>query len=324
VYTWLARAEIFARDVTRLGRRDRQAFVRFSGIMCFAVLIDAVIWGRPELIFLARYRPQADLGLYSAALRLASIATIVPIVASRALLPEFARLRGADDHDGLAHVYPRVCRLLAVIAAPLALGGAAVAAPLVGIMYGHRYDGAATTAALLLAGSLVNALTGPASAAVLTGPRPRLVAELGSIAAVVNIVADFVLIPRYGIVGAAGINVVIQAASVATGITYSWWKLGLRYPVRPVVRIIAIAGIAALGAGFVARAEPGWPGLIIGTLVAVALYAGLLAGTKTVTGDELSGLVRSWRRGGDSDGSGSEVQQAQSTNRSLSTRRVDQ
>jgi len=291
-YGWIGRHELFrrGRPVRELPPDLRSAFVRFSAVMCFTLLLDAVIWGRPELFFLARYHHGHELGYYSAALRLASVTTL-PLMAAAGLLPEFARLRGAQQHAQLAETYPRVCRLMMLVTAPIAFGGAAIAGPLVLAAYGHRFDGAAFASTVLLAGGIVNAVAGPATAAVLTGSRPRLIAELGSIAAVCNLALDFWLIPRHGIAAAVFINVSLQLASVTTGVVYSWIKLGLRYPVADVARVLGIAAVAGAVAHTLATAVSGWPGLILAVGAAGAVYVLTTLITGVVSTSELRALM---------------------------------
>jgi O-antigen/teichoic acid export membrane protein len=255
-----------------------------------ALTLNAVLWGRPEVFFLERYHPSADVGFYSTALRLASLAGMLPLVAARGLMPEFSRLRGEQRADLLAEVYPKVCKLLFVLAAPLALGGAAIASPLIGSVFGERFAPAGGVTAILLAGSLVNALAGPATAVVLTGPRPRLVVEVGLLTAALNLVLDVLVIPHHGIAGAAWVNVGIQAASVAAGIVYAWARLGLRYPVGAAGWIACLAGVSAVVAWAISRLLTGSLGVLVAVVAAAVTYLCLILATHTVSISDLRAL----------------------------------
>lgn len=223
---------------------ERSRFLRFAGLAAFTIVLDSVLWGRPELLFLDRYGTDVDLGNYSVALRIASLGAVLPLVASRPLLPAFSQLRGAQASRHLAEVFPRVSAILALVGAPLALIGAVVAAPVIEVVYGGDYSGAATATQILFVGSLVGALTGPATAAMLTGPRPRFIAELGVAAVVANLALDVAVIPHFGVTGAAVVNVAVQAAWVTAGMAYAD-RIGLRYPADVLARAV---GFAAMGA----------------------------------------------------------------------------
>jgi O-antigen/teichoic acid export membrane protein len=275
----------------RLSAEQRQRFYRFAGMLAFGVTLNAILWGRPEVFFIARYRPSLDVGYYSTALRLSSLAAIVPLMAARGLVPEFARLRGARNNDVLTAVYPKICTLLAVLAAPLALGGAVLAGPTIRTVYGDSFAPATTTLVILSIGSIVNAIAGPSTAIVITGPRPRLMVEAGTAMAAVNIIIDILVIPHHGIAGAAVVNVSVQAASVGVGIGYGWWKLGLRYPVARVARIGVLAFASAMAAWGVTQVVGGGAGLLLAIAAGAVVYIGLLAATSTVTLDELRSLL---------------------------------
>lgn len=258
---------------------DRRRFVRFAAVTTATIAVDAVLWGRPELLFLKWTSTDGEVGYYSAALRIAGLVSVLPLIASRAMIPEFSRLRGADDTAGLKAAYPEVCRLLAVVAAPLAAIGATLAPAAVALVYGSEFGPAGTATAILVAGTFANGIAGATSAAVLTGPRPRLAAELGAVAVVANLALDAVLVPAFGAIGAAAATVGIQASSVLVGIVYSWRWLGLPYPVAEVSRTCAVAAAAAAVAGLVARGEGPAALMAGGAFGALAyLVLGLLAG----------------------------------------------
>lgn len=296
----LALGTITARQVRRLPRprplpvAERSRFWRFARILAVSAILEAVVWGRPEVFFLQHYRSSADLGLYITALRISSVTLTLPVVAARALMPEFSRLRALGDERALEEVFPRVCALLACLTAPLAFGGAAVAGPVLVLVYGHAFHAAGAATAVLMAGGLINALAGPATAAVLVGPRPRLVTEVGAGAVVVMLALDFLLIPRFGPVGAAAANVVVQSACVLVGLAYAWRRMGLRPPVGQLLRVLGVAGLCALVAAATLHAAAGAGGRLLPVLVAVAAGAAAyvvgLAGTGTLTWSDLHRL----------------------------------
>lgn len=279
----VSRSSLARMPAPQLGPADRSRFLRFAGIMILTITANEIVWGRIELLFLDWLGTGEEAGLYAAGLRLAGLSVLVPLVAARALMPEFSWLRANGRDDELARVYPRVCILLAAVSAPLAIGGAALAGPLVVTVYGPAFGGAATAAMLLLAGTFVNALTGPASAAVLTGPRPRLAAEVGLAAVVVNVLLDVLLIPPFGPIGAAVGTVSAQMLGVAVGIVYAWRWLGLRYPVGPVLRIVGAAVACGAVAAFVEARTDGFGGLLAAVAAGAVVYAVALPLSRAVS-----------------------------------------
>lgn len=108
----------------------------------------------------------------------------------------------------------------------------------------------------------------------------------------VNLALDFILIPRYGVMGAAVANVSIQVISVATGLTYSWLRLGLKYPVLDGARVLSLAAISAAFAWWLTRLASGWGSLGLGVAGAGLVYVTLLFATRTLTKKEVTALIR--------------------------------
>lgn len=286
-----ARRQVRGWPVDRVPSDARRAFLKFAGVMAIVLSLDAVLFGRPELFFLDRWRPTVEVGYYGVALRLASLALALPMIASRALLPEFSWLKGTGRDEELRAAYPKLCKVMALVAIPLAFGGAAVAGALVRLLYGADFAGAGPATAILLAGSVVSAGAGPATAAVLTGHRPRFVIEIGIAAVAVNVVLDILLIPRYGLVAAAAVTVAVQTASVIVGLAFAWVRLGLRYPVRDVAALLA-CGLLAAGAAnaVVTNGDNGIGAFATALVVGAVVYIGAVWQTRTVTVQELKEL----------------------------------
>lgn len=272
----------------------KKRYTELVWIIGFAVIANEVLWGPIELLFLRTLRPAEDLGQYSAALRLASLPALLPLMFARVLVPEFSRLKGAGDDASMQRAFPEVCTMLLAVAAPVALGGAALAEPLLTTLFGAAYLPAAGATVVLFCGSAINALVGPASTAVMIGPRPRLLIEVGVVTGILLLVGDALLVPALGPLGAAIANVSVQAISVVAGLWFAWTRMGLRYPIGKGLVIIAMAAAAALAARVVAARFDADP-IALGAGIATggAVYLGLMMATGTVDLRRIVGNLRS-------------------------------
>lgn len=294
----------FTRRATRhmpvrpLPRAVATGFVRFAGIAAAAVLVEVLLWGRLELLFLNWFGDSKELGLYSAALRLASLAGVLPLVAGRPLLPEFARLQSSGDHEALQSLFRRSCTLLAVIAVPVALVGAALGPAAVRVVYGSEFGSAATATVILTGTSLLFALAGPLGMAMLTGPRPRAVVEFGAFGVIANVALDLALVPRFGIEGAAIANGTAQLSWIIVAVPYVASHTGLRYPLGSMMRSLAAGAGAAAVAALVVRTTGDAVGVVLGGITGLAVYAVSAAALGILGPDELA-AVGLRRRGAD-------------------------
>lgn len=288
----LARRAVAGVEAAPLPAEDRARFFAYARVVAVVVILDAFVWGRPELWFLERFSTDLQLGYYSAALRLASLPAVLPLVAGRVLLPEFSWLQAAGRHRDVARLFPRICILLMAATAPVAVGGALLAGPVMDLVFGSEFAGAATPTAILFAGSVVNAMAPAVSSAVLTGPRPRFVAEAGAVALIANLVLATILIPAHGALGAAVANTIVQLSLIPVAGYYVQTRMGLHYPWWGVGRVMLFAGAAALVGALPYAAIDGVLGLLAAVLVGSAAYGAILLGTHTIEADELRRLAR--------------------------------
>jgi O-antigen/teichoic acid export membrane protein len=200
----------------------------------------------------------AAAGVYAAAYKVSEGAGIVSSSFTLALFPRLSR--GTDPTEA----YRLALRLLFQVAFPLAAGTALLADPIIAVVGGREYlpDSAVALAILIcyLPLSYANGLT---QYLLISAGRQRLLTTAFVAALVFNLVANLLLIPRYGYVGAAWVTVASElvllipfqraAAKVASGVSLwreatiplaatllmapvVWW---LRDAVHPLAAIVA-------------------------------------------------------------------------------------
>jgi O-antigen/teichoic acid export membrane protein len=198
------------------------------------------------------------------------------------LLPAMSRRFGQSGQGSLVGILSESARLYWWVGLFIAGLGWTVSEGLVHLLYGSRYDGAirVLTWNLVIAGLLV--INGAASA-VLTAS-DRQIDRVGIVVAVlvVNLVAGFVFIPRFGLDGAIASLAITHLFDTAM----CWFYASRRVPVRLPVRSMAVQGLVAVlaaGLGWVATAGvPGPLAFLVGALVFVVSYLTLCVVLKTM------------------------------------------
>ncbi len=200
----------------------------------------------------------AAAGVYAAAYKVSEGAGIISSSFTLALFPRLSR--GSDPTDA----YRLALRLLLQVGLPLAASTALLAEPIIAVVGGSAYlpDGAVALAILIcyLPLSYANGLT---QYVLIAAGRQRILTAAFVAALVFNVIANLVLIPRFGYVGAAWVTVASElvllipfqraAAQVAPGVSLVgegrlpliatllmapvvWW---LRDAVHPIAAIVA-------------------------------------------------------------------------------------
>ena len=120
------------------------------------------------------------------------------------LFPMASQLHGANNHGGIAVLYKRSSRLIALIAAALSTTAAAFAYKALYYWLDPTFaDKAAPILVILAVAHFVLALYGPLSNFLLGIGKLKFVTVSSVIMAVLSVIFLFVLMPRFGIMGAA-------------------------------------------------------------------------------------------------------------------------
>ncbi len=201
-----------------------------------------------DRLFVAGYKGDAEVGVYSAAVKIASVITFA-MFAFRTAWPAFAY--SIDDDRDAKRTYSFVLTYLLVVASWIALGLGALAPWLTRAMTDPRYQRADKGIALLAFAGAVYA--GYTVLAIGSGRarRTQLNWIVTGIGAAVNIGLIVWLVPRYGMVGAA---IATVAAYVVLFVGMTWYAQHV-YPVAYQWRRVVTALGAGVGLTVAARAS---------------------------------------------------------------------
>lgn len=205
---------------------------------CWPLLVSGltiIVYMRIDQIMIRQLIDERALGVYSAALSLSNVWHVLPVVASTSLMPIMASLR-ASEHERHRRLHVLIFRYHA-LAGIVVSGLTAVLAPvLIRWIYGAAYSQAVPILQVHVFSNLFVFL-GVSHSIWMTSEGRSGVRLVGSLTAgAFSIVANYLLLPRHGVVAAAAVGVCSQAIA-ALGINYfvardSFWMqmeaLGLR------------------------------------------------------------------------------------------------
>jgi O-antigen/teichoic acid export membrane protein len=243
-----------------------------------------VVLLRADILMLSFLDSNVAVGLYAAAYRLVEGTHFLPWSFNAAMLPWLARTPG----PALVRGYMLGLKLVAALLGPLALTLACFAGPIVELLYGDEFAGAATPLTLLGLTVVLYGLQTLSSTLLIARDAPATVGKLAGIVALQNITCNAVAIPLWGADGAAA--VALSSSALMAGLTI--WRAGTRAGGLQVGH--AFAGPVAAGAVLVAVA------LILpiraGALALLAYAAVLLAIELSFHRDDVREYVRALQR----------------------------
>ncbi len=251
-------------------------FWRYALTVWITAIASAVIWTRMELVFIERFHGVAMVAAYGMALTWAGMVGQLPALGLGALLPHFAARSGGGDAQGLRRTYTQASRLMAAVSIPLSCGALLYAPCLLPLVFGSAYA-AAVPSAIILCAAAAAGFASVGNALFYGLDRSQIILRTSLAGAVLALVLDLVVIPRWGILGAAWLRAALQAASIAFTLWYLGRHLGARTPYAALLRIAGATALAGVPWWLGSRAGAGWPASAAGALSGLVL---LLAGMR--------------------------------------------
>lgn len=184
-----------------VGSATARGFWRFTGPRALATLAQITIQ-RIDIVLVAIMRGPAEAAIYTAATRFLVAGQFANSALSQAAQPRFAELFAVDDRRGANVIYRATTAWLIVLTWPLYLL-AVVYGPEVLSIFGRSYRAGDLVMVILGLTMLVATACGQVDMVLITTGRSGWSLANGLTAVIVNVGLDVLLIPRYGITGAA-------------------------------------------------------------------------------------------------------------------------
>ena len=231
------------------------------------------VMGLSDRFFLGLYLPLRDVGVYLIASSIASVLKLYPVAFTAAWMPfAFESLRRPDAPRMFARLGSYAFAVLVFLTLAMAL----TAEPLVRLMTPATFHDAVPLIVVLAMGIAFQSMATFLTTSFNIAKRSRALPIATSVAALVTVGAHLVLIPRWGLPGAAWAVVLGQVALTATmgffaqrsyHIPYEWGRLG---------KAAVLGGGLYLIASTVAAGWGLWP--VVGRVLLLAAFPfGLIA-----------------------------------------------
>jgi O-antigen/teichoic acid export membrane protein len=156
-----------------------------------------------DTLILGYFRNATQVGLYNAAISLSQIIPVFLIAIGFMFAPVAARLVGEDRERHIPYFYRMATKWLLVFSLPLWLLFVMYPAFSIQIVIGARYHEAALALRILSAGQFIALCFGPAFLTLVAFGRTKLLLINAAFGAASNTILNLILVPRYGINGAA-------------------------------------------------------------------------------------------------------------------------
>jgi len=161
------------------------------------------IIGQTGVIMLGIFRPEAEVGYYAIAVRLATLTAFILNAVNSMAGPKFSELYHSNKMDELFHVAKKSAKLIFWVTAPILLALFFIGKLVITLLYGEDFTAAYWPMVLLVIGQFVNSISGATGLFMNMTGNQTVFRNFVFIAALVNIGLNTILTPNYGLYGAA-------------------------------------------------------------------------------------------------------------------------
>jgi O-antigen/teichoic acid export membrane protein len=175
-----------------------------------------IIMAQASIVILGFYQPTTEVALFSASIRIVILATFALLAVNSIAAPLISELYYADKKNVLQSLLRNAAAAIAAITIVAGLFLFFCGRWILGL-FGSEFLDAYILLQILLVGFIVKSLAGPASYVLNLTGHQNLTAKAMLIAVIISLLLNFILIPRFGAVGAA----------MASSITMIIWNVTL-------------------------------------------------------------------------------------------------
>lgn len=170
------------------------------------------IYMRIDQIMIKELNTPEELGMYAAAVKVSELWYFIPIAITSSLFPSIVKAKDISETLYESRVQ-KLLYLMSIISYSVAIPVMLFSGPIVTLLYGKNYLGAAPSLAVLIWAGLFVCLGVTRSTWLITEGLLNFSAATTAVGAVVNIILNFILIPRYGAVGAGVATLIAQMSA---------------------------------------------------------------------------------------------------------------
>ena len=180
----------------------RRKILSISLPMLMTATMTFVI-GQTGVIMLGMFRSEAEVGYYAIAVKLATLTSFALSAVNSMAGPKFSELFHSEKMEELFYVAKKSAKLIFWTTAPILLGFVILGKPVLHIAFGKEFTVAYPALVLLVLGQFVHSISGATGLFMNMTGNQNVFRNIVFVAAATNIGINLMLIPQYGIYGAA-------------------------------------------------------------------------------------------------------------------------
>lgn len=255
----------------------------FSGPLVVSTVVSTLL-ARTDTLMLGYFRPSAEVGIYNTAYPLAGALVLLLGTFGYLYLPVASRLDNKDDLDGVRTLYTMTSKWTYVLTFPIFVLFVVFPGEIISLTFGDEYAAGGIALATLSVGFFINAAVGRNRETLAAFGYTKFILVTNVAAFIVNVIANIVLIPPYGFVGAAVASATSYVALNVLIYGFLSWKFDVKPFTRTALRAVVSLPLVLFPFGFLFRTLVPINALTIVafTIVVTALTIGIVIASQSL------------------------------------------
>jgi len=178
-----------------------------------------------DVLILGMYQTAEDVGIYSVALKVAMVTSIVLTAVNSISAPKFAAMWGKKDAQGLERIVKQSTKLIFWFTLPVLIIIWVFPHEILHV-FGSEFSAGVTVLLLLTVGQLFNAMCGSVGTLLTMSGHQVIVQNILFISVIMNLIMNVISVQEYGMIGVAIATMISTFLWNGLMVFYAWKKLG--------------------------------------------------------------------------------------------------
>lgn len=187
------------------------------------LMTQVMLWG--PLIILGVFSTTSDVGIFALVSRVAGLISFILIAINAVIAPKISKFYSVGKNEDLVKMIRNSARVNILVSTPLA-AFFIIFPELVLSLFGEEFEGGKTCMQLLCFAHLFNCFSGSVFFTLSMTKEHKIVSAISSVSVISLVVLSFLLIPPYGLVGAAISASFVMLCHNLIGVVAVYKKLG--------------------------------------------------------------------------------------------------
>jgi O-antigen/teichoic acid export membrane protein len=223
----------------------------FSGLLSFSIWTflssgGILIFTYADTILIGLFMTEADVGIYRVAFQLTSVASFIAIAFHTVLFPRISKWHAEKKSAMIEYSLTKAITYSLFLAIPVTAGGIILSGKLLYFLYGAAFEPGGRVLIILLFVQVANIFMFLLTMCLNAMDKPRISFYITVVSAVLNIILNILLIPLFGIPGAAIASLVTMVLNALLAYVTLKSTIHVRIDARSVLNLVISALIMAL------------------------------------------------------------------------------